>query len=709
MRKAAFWIVLSATVCACLSPLFTQEREDRTLLSWEQMRAIINEVSGERSMHTTIELVGYPRIRPRSEYEGNFRESVVMKQRAIEAGLQNVEIESFPSGGTSWAPVQGELWMVSPESRKLYDIYDIAISICSGSESGEVTADLVNVGSGARAEDYAGKDVSGKIVLGSTSSSSLQRLAVFERGAVGVLSYNSLHPEPNNPDQILSQSVSSNAPQGTKAGFGWSIAARIGRELASRLARGEKITLRSIIKAETFPGEMETVHAVLPGDGSSAQAVAISGHLYEGYLKQGANDDASGCALGLEMGRAFKRLIDAGKLPRPKRDIHFLWVPEISGTRAWLQKYPDVTKRLIADLNYDMEGLGLRTGSTQWVMHRTPDTFPTFLNDLCANVLRFIGNLNQERVRYRAHGYGFTWPVVSPSGSNDPFYYAIEKYYGASDHQVYMSMGVPSTMFVTWPDPFYHSSQDTPDKLDPTQFKRAGVVGTAAMTILATAGDEMAAKVTAESVARGAERMGQAESKGLGYLADAQNAASLMEAYKDARATVRHQAAIEKATVHTSAVLYANPADAQKKIATFDPLVDQRANALLNEVKAFYEVEAQRLDVRPSEPVLTAEEAQAAKTVVERVGGQQGRAGGGGRGGGVAAGGAQTDRTALQAALGKIPQHMTSELNLLLGQNKTILEIRDFLSGEFEPLPLADLMEYLRAQEKLSTLKLTVK
>jgi hypothetical protein len=161
--------------------------------------------------------------------------------------------------------------------------------------------------------------------------------------------------------------------------------------------------------------------------------------------------------------------------------------------------------------------------------------------------------------------------------------------------------------------------------------------------------------------------------------------------------------------VRTSAVLYANPADAQKKIATFDPLVDQRASALLNEVKAFYEVEAQRLDVRPSEPVLTAEEAQAAKTVVERVGGQQGRGGGGGRGGGAAAGGAQTDRTALQAALGKIPQHMTSELNLLLGQNKTILEIRDFLSGEFEPLPLADLMEYLRAQEKLSTLKLTVK
>jgi len=712
MKRIAFGVVLLTAFCLCLLPLFTQEREDRTLLSWDQMRAIINEVSGERPLHTTLEMVGYPRIRPRSEYEGNFQESVVMKQRAIEAGFQNVEIESFPSN-SSWAPIQGELWMVSPQSRKLYDIYDIAVSICSGSETGDVTGDLVDVGNGAWPEDYAGKNLEGKVVLGSASSMSLQLLGVFERGAIGVLSYNTMHPEPNNPDEIQSQNISSNAPQGKKAGFGWSISPRIGRELASRLARlalGEKVTIRSIVKAETFPGEMETVHAVLPGDGSSSQAVAVSGHLYERYLKQGANDDASGCALGLEMGRAFKRLVDEGKLPRPKRDIHFLWVPEISGTRVWLQKHPEVTKRLIADLNFDMEGLGLRTGSTQWVMHRTPDTFPTFLNDLCANVLRFVGNVNQERVRYRANGYGYSWPVLAPSGSTDPFYYVIEKYYGSSDHAVYMSQGVPSTMFITWPDPFYHSSQDTPDKLDATQFKRAGVVATAAMTVLATADDETAAKVTAESVAHGAERMGQAEAKGLAYLSDAKDGTALMTAYKDARASIRHQANIEKAVIRTSAVLYAKPADAEKKLSAFDPLVEQRTTALLNEVRAFYEVETQRLNLRATEPALTPEEAQAAKTVGERIGGQQG--GGGGRGGGAGAapagGAGQADQEALQAFSRKY-QHMTSELNLLLGQNKTVLEIRDFLTGEFEPMPLADLMEYLRIQEKRSALKLVVK
>ena len=35
------------------------------------------------------------------------------------------------------------------------------------------------------------------------------------------------------------------------------------------------------------------------------------------------------------------------------------------------------------------------------------------------------------------------------------------------------------------------------------------------------------------------------------------------------------------------------------------------------------------------------------------------------------------------------------------------MEIRDFLSGEFEPLPLADLVDYFRAQKKIGSVKLT--
>jgi hypothetical protein len=50
---------------------------------------------------------------------------------------------------------------------------------------------------------------------------------------------------------------------------------------------------------------------------------------------------------------------------------------------------------------------------------------------------------------------------------------------------------------------------------------------------------------------------------------------------------------------------------------------------------------------------------------------------------------------------------MNAELTILLGKKKTALEIRDFLSGEFSPLPLADLMAVLRAREAAGTIKLT--
>ena len=49
-----------------------------------------------------------------------------------------------------------------------------------------------------------------------------------------------------------------------------------------------------------------------------------------------------------------------------------------------------------------------------------------------------------------------------------------------------MQHGIPAVMFITWPDMWYHSSQDTPDKQDPTQYKRAAAVGTGALAALAS-------------------------------------------------------------------------------------------------------------------------------------------------------------------------------------------------------------------------------
>ncbi len=698
---------------------FAQEREDRTLLTWDQMRAIINEASGDRAMHHVLELVPYPRVRDREEYgEGarHFRESEVMMRFAREYGYSNVETESFESGGRDWQAFQGELWEVKPNLSKIYDIHDVHISLMNNSESGDVTAELIDVGNGMRPDDYNGKDVKGKIVLGSASGSALQIQAVFQRGAVGVMSYSVMYPEGYSDigvwSSILPSPPMNMANANPKPGFGWEVSPRVGRELAARLSRGEKITLRSIVKAETFPGEMEVVHATIPGDGSSDQEVVVSGHLYEGYIKQGANDDNSGCALTLEVGRAYIRLVQQGLLPKPKRTIHFLWVPEISGTNAWLNKHKDHEKRLIADLNFDMEGLGLAKGGSFWTLHRTPDSFPSFLNDIAQSTLEFIGNLNRERLRYRANGYRFTLPVISPNGSRDPFYFLVEKYYGSSDHATYMQHGIPAVIYSTWPDPWYHSSGDTPDKLDPTQFKRAAVVATADMTILATADDAMAERVTAEILARGAERMGQSLRKGLGYMTDATDAAAFDAGHRDAHNAVNHQAGVEKDVIRTASVLFKDQEAAKKQLEILAASIDGRAAALHNEVMLVFKQKAAMMG-EPGDkmPEASALEKEAARTYPERVGGAGGRggAGGGGGGGGGRGGRGGAPNPELAAAAAKIPGHQMSELNAELAKGKSVLEIRNFISGEFEPVLLADVMDYFKAMERAGAMKLNVK
>ncbi len=688
-------IGISALICVFgLTIVPAQEREDRTLLPWEQMREIIAEASGDRAMHHVLELVPYPRVRPLSEYTGHFRESEVMARFARDYGFSDVRIESFSTPNRLWQPTVGELWMVEPERKKIYDINEVAVSLAANSAPGEVTAELVDVGAGGDAGLDA-KDLKGKIVLSSSGVAPLPR--AVQRGAAGILGLAVLRPD-DYPDQIVSSSVT--PPEGSSA-FGWAISPRVHRELAGRLAAGQKVVLRSVIKADYFPGELEVVHATIPGDGTTDQEVIVSAHLYEGYIKQGANDDNSGCALTLEMGRAYLQLVKAGKLPRPKRTIRFLWVPEISGTNAWLNKYPEVQKRAVANLNFDMEGLKLSASNSYWVLHRTPDTFPTFLNDIAQSFMEFVAELNRERVRFRSNGYNFTYPIVSPNGSRDPFYIKIDKHYGASDHVAYMQRGIPSVMFITWPDMWYHSSEDTPDKQDPTQYKRAAVVGVGAMTVLATGGEEIAARVTSENLARGSERVGEAQRKATSYLADAADAAALAAAYRDAWVTVKHQAAVEKGVIRSSRVLYPDPSAAEKRLAPIESSIDKVAAGIQEQNRTIYALAAARLQAPPApagEPPLSEAEKLAARTIVKALPAPPGGRGGG-RGGGGGRGAASGPA---------IPQHMNAELNILVNQGKSVLEIRDFLSGEFDPLPLDRLMAVLEARATAGSLELVV-
>jgi len=109
-----------------------------------------------------------------------------------------------------------------------------------------------------------------------------------------------------------------------------------------------------------------------------------------------------------------------------------------------------------------------------------------------------------------------------------------------------------------------------------------------------------------------------------------------------------------------------------------------------------------------ADPAMTAEEREASTLAIECVNGSTftgcaAAPGGAGRGGGPGGGGGGGGRGGFASSL---PQHMNAEATILLGQKKTALEFRDFLAGEFDPLPLADVMTYLRAREQAGVIRL---
>ena len=405
-------------------------------------------------------------------------------------------------------------------------------------------------------------------------------------------------------------------------------------------------------------------------------------------------------------GRAYIKLINEGRLPRPKRTINFQWVPEIVGTHAYLSAHPEKEKAIIGTLNFDMEAIRVAASRGFWILQRTPDTFPSYINDIAQSMMEYVADISRERVRFRRSlsGYAPTQPVESPRGSKDAFYIKIDKHYGSSDHVTYMEHGIPAVMFITWPDMWYHSSEDTPDKQDSTQYKRAGAVGLGSLAVLASGTDEVAARVLADNLGRGLSRMGESHTRGLGYLADADDAAALTTAYKEAKNAIRHQANIEKAVVRSASVLWTNVAEGRKKTAAFEPLIDQRANSLLNEVKAAYQLQAAQRAVAALEPAVAAEERDAANLVVESGPPPQGAGPGGSPGGGGGRRGRGGD-----AAEPSLPDEFSAELELLIPKKLTVLQIRDFLSGEFTPLKVADVLAVLRAREKAGSVKITIK
>jgi len=560
----------------------------KTMLQEAIMDEIIGESSGEMAMNHLIEMSGYNRDRLENEFATTFFEAEYVLKMLKKYGISDPKIERFP-GRQVWDGIKGELWEISPNRTKIADYDDLRAVLASGSRNADVEAELEWIGAGSE-EDFTKADVSGKIVVTSASASRVHNSAV-EKGAVGIISIDTPRPL-KDPLQIPWRGI-----RGENATFAFNLNAREGELLRNRLLRGEKIKVHVVVESAMRNYELQDPTAVIYGSDKDAGEIIFSAHLFEGYTKQGANDNISGCAVILDVARTLNTLIEEGRIPQPKRNIRFLWVPEFSGTGPWVNAHLDLMEKTFCNINLDMVGLWLSQSHSFFCLMRTTFGNPHYLNDVMEHYYRYVGETNREAI----HSRSFTKRVVAPSGSDDPFYYKIDPHYGASDHEVFNDWGiqVPGIMMITWPDLFYHTSEDRPYNCDATQLKRAAVIAAAAAYTIASADEEMAFKIAAETFSNSANRLGIQFGRAVDELS-ATNADDFAETYKRTRSYIEATVMNEESTLNTINELAAGSEEVSSYIKTLQSSVQKIGDGQLAAFEEQMKSRAMQLKVKPA-------------------------------------------------------------------------------------------------------------
>jgi hypothetical protein len=658
--------------------------------------------------------------------EGYSRAADWVCQKAREFGLARITIERFPSDGKieyfgqptppQWKVKKGELWLTSPFQVKLASYDEAPMSLARASTSVDVEAELVDIGAGISDTDYAA-DVKGKIVLTTGNPLAIFDRAVIKEGALGIVSswsvpdFDHLNRLPGDfPDQVGWQRVPAKDASGPN-NFGFAISARRAQELRAMMRQGKTVRVHAIVDADLVPGNLEVVSALIPSSIYPDEEIIVTAHL--DHYKPGANDNASGSAAILEMARTMRQLIENNELPPPLRTIRFMWVPEYNGTYAWLSAHLNDNVKRIANLNFDMVGENVVKTNSLLNLNYTSDSNPSFLNALMESIVDFANSFNGDR-----HPPQMDLYIGSITGSRNRLSCRMVPYTVGTDHELFNNLKIGAATLGAWPDNYYHSSEDTPDKVDPTQLHRAAVIGLAGITALAYADNDQAQDLSRLSLIYGRKRIAASEFDAIKTLLAATNE-NFGEADRSARNLVAHVYRRERSAIG-SAVVFARTDQVRQEVQKTIALLNSNEAASRKKVDDIAKLRAAELDAARAPQSLTETERRAARLIptpnkgkelfnldyVTRTLAEDSTA--------------QIPKitAALEEATRRLRTQGESELRLFglpdaaasyADGKRSILEISDALAAEYNPVAIEALELYFRAFEKAGVMKILAK
>jgi hypothetical protein len=558
-----------------LAGFLLQAQDFQPLLDISTQALLHEALSGETAKEYVIEITRHHRIQGSRGYR-DAAQYVQEELRDNGFKKRDAFIESFKSDGKvhyqTWQSPSGwdidwaELRMVEPFEVRLVGYPEIAMSLMTYSNPGDVTAEMVWVGQGINDSDYDGIDVKGKFVLATGYGGMVHREAVIRRGAAAVICYLNDDRAADHPDMLAYTGIWPRTSELEQVTFGFNLSNRQGERLREMLESGQKVVMHGEVQGIGLePYEMDVVVAQIPGKARPEEELIFVAHL--DHPKESANDNASGSAALMDIAITLRRLIDAGRLSQPERTLRFLWVPEYYGTMAYIEAHPEMVGpelggSVLASLNLDMVGEHLEIIHTLMGITQTPASLPSAVNDVVENMTGMVDRMT----------------IMTPRGSRSMFNYRMYPYDGGSDHTMFIDRKIPGLMIGHWPDYTHHTSEDTPDKVDPVELERSEILSAGTMLYLANLDSDQALDLVQLTGANSVRRLGLASRRALGWLADAEED-HLPVIWNDAYNSLQVAGRNEKTAI-VSILNFHKGEQVQKAVEAMQAMIDTQTESL---------------------------------------------------------------------------------------------------------------------------------
>jgi hypothetical protein len=376
--------------------------------------------------------------------------ALYLRDRLKQSGLENIELTGAPADGVTqagfwtmplaWDVKQARLEMVEPERDILCDYASVPTSLGMWSgptPEGGVTAELVDLA------NTPWPEVKGKLVLTEKISPGY-KFQLAKYGALGAVNGFSENPSLADGRQWIN-AWGDNGWGFTKAStplLSYSVTPRQSAHLRELLASGKKVVLHAVAETRYYAGRYPYVTATLPGT-KPGEEVLVLGHTSE----QGAQDNATGVAAMTEAMNTLSRLVREGKLPRPRRTIRILLMPEMYGSLSYVSKHPERMQHTVAAMTVDTPASSYDLAGTEYTFYMNPQVAMSYTDILVQRIAS----------EYLAPVRPWHWKEHMPG---------TDSYLGEP------TIGVPTDWPYSGTGPVtHHNSEDKPERVDPRSLK----------------------------------------------------------------------------------------------------------------------------------------------------------------------------------------------------------------------------------------------